>query len=63
MQGRFTKKAQDVLTRAQEAALKLGNKYVGTEHILVALIREKESLAEKAVVGQEVTYHEVMEEI
>ena len=27
MQGKFTNKAQEVLKRAQEAALKLGNKY------------------------------------
>ena len=63
MQGRFTKKAQDVLTRAQEAALKLGNKYVGTEHILLGLTRAQESVAAKALEGQNVTYHQVMEQI
>ncbi len=63
MQGRFTKKAQDVLTRAQEAALKLGNKYVGTEHILLGLTLAQESVAAKALEGQSVTYHQVMEQI
>ena len=63
MQGRFTKKAQDVLTRAQEAALKLGNKYVGTEHILLGLTLAQESVAAKALEGQNVTYHQVMEQI
>ena len=63
MQGRFTKKAQDVLMRAQEAALKLGNKYVGTEHILLGLTLAQESVAAKALEGQNVTYHQVMEQI
>ncbi len=63
MQGRFTKKAQDVLTRAQEAALKLGNNYVGTEHILLGLTLAQESVAAKALEGQNVTYHQVMEQI
>ncbi len=63
MQGRFMKKAQDVLTRAQEAALKLGNKYVGTEHILLGLTLAQESVAAKALEGQNVTYHQVMEQI
>lgn len=63
MQGRFTKKAQDVLTLAQEAALKLGNKYVGTEHILLGLTLAQESVAAKALEGQNVTYHQVMEQI
>ena len=63
MQGKFTKKAQEVLQRAQEAALKLGNKYVGTEHILLGLTLVNDSVAAKALEAQEVTYHQVMEKI
>lgn len=63
MQGRFTKKAQEVLQRAQEAALKLGNKYVGTEHILLGLTLVSDSVAAKALESQGVTYHQVMEKI
>lgn len=63
MQGRYTRKAQEVLTRAQEAALKLGNKYVGTEHILLGLTLTQESVAAKALEGQGVTYHQVMDQI
>ena len=37
MQEKYTKKAFDVLQRAKEAAAKLGNEYIGTEHILLAL--------------------------
>lgn len=63
MQGKFTKKAQEVLKRAQEAALKLGNKYVGTEHILLGLTLVSDSVAAKALESQGVTYHQVMDKI
>ncbi|MGN0133986.1 MAG: Clp protease N-terminal domain-containing protein, partial [Anaerotignum sp.] len=63
MQGKFTKKANDVLVRAKEAAAKLGNEYVGTEHILLGLTLVQESVAAKALEGQNVTYHQVMERI
>ena len=63
MQGKFTNKAQEVLKRAQEAALKLGNKYVGTEHILLGLTLVSDSVAAKALESQGVTYHQVMDKI
>ncbi len=63
MQGKYTKKAQEVLARAQEAAVTLGNKYVGTEHILLGLTLVQESVASKALEGQNVTYHQVMDRI
>ncbi len=63
MQGRYTKKAQEVIQRAQEAALKLGNKYVGTEHILLGLSLVNDSVAYKALETQGVTYHQIMEKI
>lgn len=42
---RFTQKAQAVLRLAQEAATELGHGYVGTEHLLLGFIREKDSVA------------------
>lgn len=63
MQGKFTNKAQEVLKRAQEAALKLGNKYVGTEHILLGLTLVSDSVAAKAAGKSGVTYHQVMDKI
>ena len=39
MQNRFTKKAQKALRDAGKVAQELGHNYVGTEHLLVALIR------------------------
>ena len=61
MQEKYTKKAFDVLQRAKEAAAKLGNEYIGTEHILLGLTLVQQSVAAKALEGQNVTYHQVME--
>lgn len=63
MQEKYTKKAFDVLQRAKEAAAKLGNEYMGTEHILLGLTLVQQSVAAKALEGQNVTYHQVMERI
>ena len=49
MMQRFTDDAQRVLTFAQEAALELGHDYVGTEHVLIGLIKVKNGVAAKAL--------------
>ena len=51
MFGRFTERAQKVLMLAQEEALRLNYPYVGTEHLLLGLIREGEGIAAKALQG------------
>ena len=48
MMQRFTDDAQRVLSFAQEAALELGHDYVGTEHVLIGLIKVKNGVAAKA---------------
>ncbi len=47
--GRFTERAQKVLALAQEEAIRLGHNNIGTEHILLGLIREGEGIAAKAL--------------
>lgn len=47
--GRFTQRAQKVLFLAQEEARGLNYPYVGTEHILLGLIREGEGVAAKVL--------------
>jgi len=49
MFGRFTEKAQKVLFLAQEEARRLGQDYVGTEHLLLGLIREGSGIAAKTL--------------
>ncbi|MFA9556445.1 ATP-dependent protease ATP-binding subunit ClpC [Evansella sp. AB-rgal1] len=49
MFGRFTERAQKVLALAQEEAMRLGHNNIGTEHILLGLVREGEGIAAKAL--------------
>src|SRR3712207_178196 len=42
---KFTKRAKQVLSLAQEEARNFNHPYVGTEHILLGLIRDQEGLA------------------
>ncbi|PRO64637.1 ATP-dependent protease ATP-binding subunit ClpC [Alkalicoccus urumqiensis] len=51
MFGRFTERAQKVLALAQEEAARLGHSNIGTEHILLGLVREGEGIAAKALTG------------
>ncbi|CCO07762.1 ATP-dependent Clp protease ATP-binding subunit [Desulforamulus hydrothermalis] len=46
---RFTERAQKVLVLAQEEARRLKYPYIGTEHILLGLIREGEGIAAKVL--------------
>ena len=42
---RFTERARKVVVLAQEEAARLRHGYVGTEHLLLGLIREEEGVA------------------
>ena len=46
----FTPRAKKVLELALREALQLGHKYIGTEHILLGLIREGEGVAAQVLV-------------
>ena len=46
---KFSERARRVLTSAQEEAQHLNHSYIGTEHILLGLIREEEGVATKVL--------------
>jgi excisionase family DNA binding protein len=46
---RFTKRARHVLTLAQEEARRFQHTYIGTEHLLLGLIREEEGIASQVL--------------
>ncbi len=56
---RFTEKAKKVLTLAQEEAERSGHSYIGTEHLLLGILREKEGLAAKVLTNFGVVIDEV----
>ena len=45
IESKFTPTAEEALQLAQEAAGELGHGYMGTEHLLLGLMREDEGLA------------------
>ncbi|HEY9576862.1 MAG TPA: ATP-dependent protease ATP-binding subunit ClpC [Pseudobacillus sp.] len=63
MFGRFTERAQKVLALAQEEALRLGHSNIGTEHILLGLVREGEGIAAKALYGLGLSAEKIQEEV
>ncbi len=60
---KFTDGARKVMVLAQEEARKLGQMYVGTEHLLLGLIREEDGIAAQALRNLDVTYDETVEQI
>ncbi|EKN62692.1 ATP-dependent protease ATP-binding subunit ClpC [Schinkia azotoformans] len=63
MFGRFTERAQKVLALAQEEAVRLGHSNIGTEHILLGLIREGEGIAAKALLALNLGPEKIQEEV
>ncbi|MGG0824392.1 ATP-dependent protease ATP-binding subunit ClpC [Paenibacillus turicensis] len=63
MFGRFTERAQKVLALAQEEAVRLGHNNIGTEHILLGLIREGEGIAAKALTGLGLGLEKIQDEV
>ncbi|HLZ10001.1 MAG TPA: Clp protease N-terminal domain-containing protein [Chloroflexota bacterium] len=48
---KFSEPARKVLTLAQEEAQRLKHNYIGTEHLLLGLVREGDGVAAKALTG------------
>jgi ATP-dependent Clp protease ATP-binding subunit ClpC len=47
MEGNFSNRVQDVIRLSREEAIRLGHDYIGTEHLLLGIIREGEGIAVK----------------
>jgi len=63
MYGRFTEKAERAINISQETAMELGHNYVGTEHLLLGLIKEGSGVAARVLNNQGVTEDKVVKEI
>ncbi|MBS6883886.1 MAG: ATP-dependent Clp protease ATP-binding subunit [Clostridiaceae bacterium] len=62
-QNRFTERAQKALTLAQEAAGSFGHSYIGSEHLLLGLLREGGGPAAKALAAAGVTEDALVKQI
>ncbi|AGG07165.1 ATP-dependent Clp protease ATP-binding subunit [Dehalococcoides mccartyi] len=56
---KFSERARRVLTYAQEEAQSLNHNYIGTEHILLGLVREEEGVAARVLVNMDVNLAKV----
>ena len=58
---RFTKRARRVLTSAQEEAQRLNHNYIGTEHLLLGLVREENGVAVRVLREMEIDPRHIRE--
>ena len=58
----FTKHAKKVLEYAVEEARSMGHNYIGPEHLLLGLVREKDGVGAKVLNGLGITYSDVREQ-
>lgn len=63
MFGRFTERAQQVLVLAQEEAKRLNHNFIGTEHILLGLVREGSGIAARSLQNLNVELTRVRSEV
>src|ERR671921_760529 len=63
MSERFTERACKVVVLAQEEARHFNHNYIGTEHLLLGLLREDEGVAARALGSLNVTLDEVREQV
>src|ERR687885_512232 len=60
---RFTERARQVVVLAQEEALSLGHNYIGTEHILLGLVRENEGVAARILLDFDADSEKIRNEV
>jgi len=63
MEAKFSQRVKDVLIFSREEAVRLGNDYIGLEHLLLGIIREGEGLAIKILNTLGVDLNEVRRKI
>ncbi len=59
MYGRFTEKAEKAISFSEESAMHLGHNYVGTEHLLLGLVKEGTGVASRVLQNQGITEEKV----
>jgi ATP-dependent Clp protease ATP-binding subunit ClpC len=63
MDAKFSPRVKDVISFSREEALRLGHEYIGTEHLLLGIIREGEGTAIKILSGLGVDMQELRKDI
>ena len=60
---KFSERARRVLTLAQDEAQRLNHNYIGTEHILLGLVREEDGVAAKVLVNMGINLSKVSQAV
>ncbi len=63
MEARFSPRVKDVITYSREEALRLGHDYIGTEHLLLGLVRDGEGMAIRVLISLGINLQELRHNI
>lgn len=63
MDSNFSPKVKEIISYSREEALRLGNDFIGTEHLLLGLIREGDGLAVRVLQSMQVDLFELRKEL
>jgi ATP-dependent Clp protease ATP-binding subunit ClpC len=63
MDSNFSPKVKEIISYSREEALRLGNDFIGTEHLLLGLIREGEGLAVRVLQTMQVDLFDLRKEL
>jgi ATP-dependent Clp protease ATP-binding subunit ClpC len=63
MDSNFSPKVKEIISYSREEALRLGNDFIGTEHLLLGLIREGDGLAVKVLQSMQVDLYDLRKEL
>jgi len=63
MDSNFSPKVKEIISYSREEALRLGNDFIGTEHLLLGLIREGEGMAVRVLQSMHVDLFELRKEL
>ncbi len=63
MDSNFSSKVKEIISYSREEALRLGNDFIGTEHLLLGLIREGESIAMRILQSMHINPFDLRKEV
>ena len=63
MKSKFTGKSEELIREAVKCAERMGHSYVGSEHLLMAILKDDTSVAAMILLSHGVSYERVFEEI
>jgi ATP-dependent Clp protease ATP-binding subunit ClpC len=63
MDSNFSPKVKEIISYSREEALRLGNDFIGTEHLLLGLIREGEGMAVRVLQSMQVDLYDLRKEL